>query len=156
LNSVTDASVTTCSSTSISLPNQAFVDVLEQGTIIPASLITVSQAPCQGSSINPIVFTIGGSATSAYASNLPAGLTGVFNPGTSTFTISGSPTATGVFNYVIHTAGSPNGCNSTFGGTLTVKADAVITALTPTTTSQVVCAAAPIQSISYNLGGGAT
>ena len=156
LNSVSDASATACSSTSIVLPNQAFVDVLEQGTITPVSLSLVSQTPCQGSSIDPIVFNIGGSATSAYASNLPAGLTGVYNSSTRTFTISGSPTAIGVFNYVIHTAGSPNGCNSTFNGTLTVKADATITALTPTTRNQVVCAGAPIQSISYNLGGGAT
>ena len=157
LNSVSDASATACSSTSIVLPNQAFVDVLEQGTITPVSLSLVSsQTPCQGSSIDDIVFNIGGSATSAYASNLPAGLNGVYNSSTRTFTISGSPTAIGVFNYVIHTAGSPNGCNSTFNGTLTVKADATITALTPTTRNQVVCAGAPIQSISYNLGGGAT
>ena len=156
LISVSDTSATACSSTTIVLPNEALVNVLEQGTIIPVSSSTISQTPCQGSSIVPIVFTIGGSATSAYASNLPAGLTGVFDSTTSTFTISGSPTATGIFDYIIHTAGSSNGCNSTYGGTLTVKADDVITALTPATTSQIVCAAAPIQSISYNLGGGAT
>lgn len=153
---VSDASVTACSSTTIILPNEALVNVLEQGTIIPVSSSTITQTPCQGSSIDPIIFTIGGSATSAYATNLPAGLTGVFDTTTSTFTISGRPTATGIFDYIIHTAGSFNGCNSTFGGTLTVKADDVITALTPVTTSQVVCSAAPIQSISYNLGGGAT
>lgn len=156
LISVQDASATACTSSTIISPNEAFVEVLEQGTIIPISSSTITQSPCQGSSIVPIVFTIGGSATSAYASNLPAGLTGVYNNTTHQFTISGSPTATGIFNYVIHTAGSTNGCNSTSGGTLTVKADDVITPLTPTTTSQVVCVAAPIQSISYNLGGGAT
>ena len=156
LISVQDASATACTSSTIISPNEAYVEVLEQGTIIPVSSSTITQSPCQGSSIVPIVFTIGGSATNAYASNLPAGLTGVFDPGTSKFTISGSPTATGIFNYIIHTAGSTNGCNSTYGGTLTVKADDVITALTPTTTSQSVCALAPIQSISYNLGGGAT
>ncbi len=156
LLSVQDSSATACTSTTIISPNQAYVTVQEQGTIIPVSSSTVSQTQCQGNSIIPIVFTIGGSATSAYASNLPAGLTGVFNPNTSKFTISGSPTATGVFNYVIHTAGSTNGCNSTYGGTITVKADDVITALTSTTTNQIVCAASPIQSISYNLGGGAT
>jgi gliding motility-associated-like protein len=156
LISVQDASATACTSSTIISPSEAFVEVLEQGTIIPVASSTITQSPCQGSSIVPIVFTIGGSATNAYATNLPAGLTGVFDPGSSKFTISGSPTATGIFNYIIHTAGSTNGCNSTYGGTLTVKADDVITALTPTTTSQAVCALSPIQSISYNLGGGAT
>ncbi len=160
LLSVQDSSTNSCSSTSIISPNQAQVSVLEQGTIIPNSSGTISQTPCQGSSIDPIVFTIGGSATSAYVTNLPAGLNYILTNGsisnTKLLTISGSPTTTGIFNYVIHTAGSLNGCNSTYGGMLTVKADDVITALTPTTTSQAVCAAAPIQSISYNLGGGAT
>ncbi len=156
LLSVQDSSTTACTSTTIISPNQAFVTVQEQGTIIPVSSSTVTQTECQGNSIIPIVFTIGGSATSAYVTNLPAGLTGLYDISTHKFTISGSPTATGIFNYVIHTAGSTNGCNSTYGGTLTVKADDVITALTPTTTNQSVCATAPIQSISYNLGGGAT
>jgi gliding motility-associated-like protein len=156
LLSVQDSSTTACTSTTIISPNQAFVTVQEQGTIIPVSSSTVTQTECQGNSIIPIVFTIGGSATSAYVTNLPAGLTGTYDGLTHKFTISGSPTATGIFNYVIHTAGSTNGCNSTYGGTLTVKADDVITALTPTTTNQSVCATAPIQSISYNLGGGAT
>lgn len=156
LVSVEDSSSISCVSNSINLPNEAYLKVLEQGTITPDSSSTVSQTLCQGTPIVPIVFTIGGSATNAYVTNLPAGLEYVYTAGTHKLTILGSPTATGTFNYEIHTTGSINNCNSTYGGTLTVKADDVITVLTPATAIQIGCACAPIKPIAYSLGGGAT
>jgi gliding motility-associated-like protein len=156
LLSVRDSSPSTCLNTSITLPSEAYVNVQQGGTIVPQSGMIVSQTLCQDSAMNPAVFTIGGSASSAYVTNLPTGVNGVFNSTSHTLTISGSPTATGVFNYVIHTAGSVNGCDSTLGGTLTINANDTITVLTPTTVNQKVCACSAIKPITYSLGGGAT
>ncbi|WGK94414.1 MULTISPECIES: PKD-like domain-containing protein [Flavobacterium] len=156
LVSVRESSASACSNSSITLPNQAFVTVEQGGTVTPQNAMTVSQTVCQGSPINPAVFAIGGSASSAFVTNLPTGVTGVYNATSRTITISGSPTTTGVFSYVIHTAGSVNGCDSTFNGTLTINADDTINILTPTTVNQKVCACTTIQPIVYNLGGGAT
>lgn len=156
LVSVRESSASACSNSSITLPNQAFVTVEQGGTVTPQNAMTVSQTVCQGSPINPAVFAIGGSASSAFVTNLPTGVTGVYNATSRTITISGSPTTTGVFSYVIHTAGSVNGCDSTFNGTLTINADDTINILTPTTVNQKVCACKTIQPIVYNLGGGAT
>lgn len=156
LLSVSDSSPSSCGNSAITLPKEAYVDVQQGGTIIPQNGIAVSQIVCQDSSIIPAVFTIGGSATSAYVTNLPAGVNAVYNAIAHTLTISGNPTATGVFNYVIHTAGSVNGCDSTYNGILTVNANDIITVLTPSTVNQKICACSAIKPISYSLGGGAT
>lgn len=156
LLSVRDSSPSTCLNTSITLPSEAYVNVQQGGTIVPQSGMIVSQTLCQGSEMNPAVFTIGGSATSAFVTNLPTGVNAVYNPVSQTLTISGSPTVSGVFNYVIHTAGSVNGCDSNYNGTLTINANDTITVLTPTTVDQKVCLCTPIKPITYSLGGGAT
>ena len=157
LLSVSDSSIpTACTSTNITLPNEAFVDVQEQGTIIPQDSSTVSQVVCQDTAIAPIVFDIGGSATSAFVTGLPSGLTPSFDSALNLLTISGSPTSSGTFNYVVNTAGSTNGCNSTYGGTIIVNSNDVITELTPTTIDQELCECDTLAPISYNLGGGAT
>jgi gliding motility-associated-like protein len=156
LLNVRESSPSTCGNSTMTLPSDAYINVQQGGTIIPQNSIAVSQTVCQDSPINPAIFTIGGSATSAYVTNLPAGVNGVYNVTSHTLTISGNPTATGVFNYLIHTAGSVNGCDSTYNGTLTINANDIITVLTPTTVDQKVCACAAIKPISYSLGGGAT
>ena len=156
LLSVQDSSSTLCSSSNITLPNLAFVEVQQMGTIIPVNQTLVSQIVCQGNPILPIIFTIGGASTNAYVTNLPTGLNGVYNIATRTLTISGTPSLSGVSSYVVHTSGSINGCNSTYGGTITVNSNDSITALTPATINQSVCSNAAIQSIVYSLGGGAT
>ncbi len=64
-----------------------------------------------------IVYTIGGGATSAGVTGLPAGMVGTLS-GT-TYTISGTPTASGSFLYTVTTTG--NGCTvATATGTITV------------------------------------
>jgi hypothetical protein len=157
LLSVSDSSTpTACESTDITLPNEAFVDVQEQGTIIPQDSSTVSQVICEDTALVPIVYIIGGSATSAFVTGLPSGIVSSFDSTTSTLTISGVPTSTGTFNYVVNTAGSTNGCNSSYGGSIVVNSNDEITELTPTTIDQEVCSCDTIAPISYNLGGGAT
>ena len=157
LLSVSDSSTpTACESTDIILPNEAFVDVQEQGTIIPQDSSTVSQVICEDTALTPIVYAIGGSATSAFVTGLPSGIVSTFDSTVNTLTISGSPTSTGTFNYVVNTAGSTNGCNSSYSGSIVVNSNDVITELTPSTTDQEVCSCDTIAPISYNLGGGAT
>ena len=157
LLSVSDSSSpNACSSTTIILPNEAFVDVQEQGTIIPQNSSTVSQVVCQDTALDPIVYAIGGSATSAYVTGLPSGLVSTFDPSLNTLTISGNPTSSGTFNYVVNTAGSTNGCNSSYGGSIVVNSNDEITELTPTTINQELCSCDTLAPISYNLGGGAT
>ena len=154
LLSVQDSSVALCNSTNITLPNTAFVTVQQVGTIIPINQAVVSQTVCQNTPITPIIFTIGGAATNAFATNLPNGLSGSYASGI--FTISGTPLATGVFNYIVNTSGSTNGCNSTYTGTITVNSNDSISILPPALVNQTVCNNVAIQPIVYNLGGGAT
>ncbi|HEY5408706.1 MAG TPA: putative Ig domain-containing protein [Ginsengibacter sp.] len=59
---------------------------------------------CVNTSMTPIVFTIGGTATGATVSGLPTGVNGA--PGGNTFTISGTPTVSGTFQYIITVTGS--------------------------------------------------
>ena len=56
----------------------------------------------------------------------------------------------------MNTLGSTNGCNSTYGGTITVNSNDSIIALAPTTVNQTVCSNISIKPIIYILGGGAT
>ncbi|WP_373056602.1 LamG-like jellyroll fold domain-containing protein [Zunongwangia sp. H14] len=76
-----------------------------------------NQAVCINSAIAPIGFAIGGGATGASVTGLPAGLTGNFSNGN--FTISGSPSSAGSFNYIVNTTGPCTQTSQT--GTITVN-----------------------------------
>ncbi len=145
-----------CTSSVIDLPNSAFVDVQQIGTIIPINQTVVSQTICQANPITPIVFSIGGASTNAFVTNLPAGLNGVYDSVSHKLTISGTPSVFGNFNYIVNTSGSVNGCNATYGGTIIVNSNDSITTLTPASVNQNLCSSGTIQPIVYNLGGGAT
>jgi len=75
---------------------------------------------CYNAPVIPINFTVGGLATNATitSGNLPAGLSGNFS--NSVFSITGTPSTTGSFNFTITTQG---GCAppATFNGTLVVN-----------------------------------
>ena len=133
--------------------NTAVVQVIENATVVPFSGALVSQMVCQNVGITPILFTIGGSSNNAYVTGLPSGMTQSYSSGI--LTISGTPTSTGVYNYVVHTTGSTNGCNTNYSaGTITVNANGSITANTPV--NQTVCANSALSPIIFNLSGGAT
>ena len=68
---------------------------------------TNNQTICSGSAITNIVYTIANGGTGASATGLPAGVTGTYAAGV--FTISGTPTANGTFNYTVTTTG---GCGT--------------------------------------------
>ncbi len=114
---------------------------------------TTSQTVCISTAITNITYAIGGGGTGATVTGLPTGLTTGFSGGT--FTISGSPTQSGTFNYTV-TASGP--CvNPSLTGTITVQANSTITRTSAaSTTSQTVCINNAIANIIYTIGGGAT
>lgn len=81
---------------------------------------------CISSAINPILFNIGGLATGAGITSgpLPLGLSESYSNGV--YTINGTPTVSGIFNYTITTSG---GCTpaATYSGTITINALPIVT-----------------------------
>ena len=114
---------------------------------------TNNQTKCINVALSNITFAIGGGATGATVTGLPAGVNGVYNAGV--FTISGTPTVSGSFPYSVTTTGP---CvNPSSGGTITVNADATITLTSAAAPpSQTVCISTPIVNITYAIGGGGT
>lgn len=86
------------------------------------TIVLVSPTPsfCISSAINPIVFNIGGLAIGAgiTSGTLPLGLSESYSNGI--YTISGTPSVSGIFNYTITTSG---GCApaATYSGTITIN-----------------------------------
>ncbi|HEX8608538.1 MAG TPA: gliding motility-associated C-terminal domain-containing protein, partial [Pedobacter sp.] len=66
--------------------------------------------------ITSITYSITGGGTGATVTGLPAGVTGTYSAGT--FTISGTPTVNGSFNYTVNTTGTCTQTSAT--GTITV------------------------------------
>ena len=62
-----------------------------------------AQVVCSNSAISSITYTVGGTGTGAGVTGLPTGVTGSFSAGL--FTISGTPTVAGTFNYTVTTTG---------------------------------------------------
>ncbi len=96
--------------------------------------------------------------TGVTPTNLPAGVTGVFTAGTGgagTYTISGTATASGTFNYSLLTLG---GCSPvTVTGTITVNPAATVTLTSgAATAAQTVCVNTAITNIVYTGATGAT
>lgn len=88
--------------------------------VLTSAAATANQSICRGSAITNIVYTIGGGATGVTTAGLPAGVTG--NLVGSTYTLSGTPTANGTFNYTLTTSGGAPCANATINGTLVVNA----------------------------------
>jgi gliding motility-associated-like protein len=100
-----------------------------------------------------ITYSVGGSGTGGSVTGLPAGITGVY--GGSVITISGTPTATGVFNYTVLTTGP---CViPTATGTITVTGDGTLTLTSAAgTNNQTRCINVAITNITYAVGGTGT
>jgi gliding motility-associated-like protein len=113
------------------------------------------QTVCINTPINNITYSIGGGGTGASvtAGSLPAGVSGSFAGGV--FTISGTPTVSGTFNFTLGTTGP---CiNISQSGTLTVTTDATLTLNSaPGTDNQTLCINTPISNIAYSIGGSGT
>ena len=137
-----------CSST---ISETATLVVNTDATITPSG----DPAPvvCVNNPISDITYTIGGSATNAVLTGaLPNGVSGGFSGGV--YTISGTPTESGTFDYTITTEGSL--CtNPSLSGTITVN-DVATISLAGGTATQSVCINNPVLAVSFAIGGNAT
>ncbi len=90
-------------------------------TVDPNATITLISegitAACLNNPLIDITYFVSGGGTGAAATGLPTGLTGAYNEGF--YTISGTPTVSGTFNYTVTTTGT---CSQTSAsGTITVN-----------------------------------
>ena len=121
-------------------------------TVTPNTTITLASATgtnaqtrCIGTAITNIGYAVA-NATGASVTGLPAGLTGTYNAGV--FTISGTPTASGTFNYTITTTGECSSATAT--GSIVVNPNAVLSLSSATSTSQQsICVSSSILNITY-------
>jgi gliding motility-associated-like protein len=112
---------------------------------------TDNQLQCFNDPIVDITYTVGGSATGAVVVGLPLGITGSFTP--NVFTITGTASAPGVYNYTVYTAGSACGVDS-LSGAITVEQGPVLTLITaPVSDTQEVCLNTAIDTIIYQYSG---
>jgi gliding motility-associated-like protein len=136
----------------------AYITVLSAAVSTLTSAVgSDAQTICLGDPIDTIRYTVEG-AQDATFSGLPSGVTGTVVADTSgaTITITGTPSATGVFNYSFTTIPGPSNCGPiTVNGTITVEATPTI-ALTSGTSNQVVCVGTLATPIEYTIGGTAT
>jgi gliding motility-associated-like protein len=129
-------------------------------TVMPSATITLTSAPgtdtqtvCNATPIADIDYFIGGSGTGAFATGLPAGVTGTYSGGT--FTISGTPTLAGTFNYTVTTTGGT--CPAvTASGTITSSVQTLTLISAPFTNDQSICFGNTPQNIDYAVGGSGT
>ncbi len=78
--------------------------IVNESSTISLTSANNNQTFCISNSVSPIIYAIGGSATGASASGLPAGVSGSYNAGV--FTIAGTPSVSGVFPFTVNTTGS--------------------------------------------------
>jgi hypothetical protein len=123
-------------------------------TINPVHTITAgaNQDICINNAMTNITMTIGGGATGATVTGLPAGV--VANVAGTTLTISGTPTASGVFNYSVVTTG--NACTTaSANGTLTIDNSSVAPTGISGPTTICLGGGAPLSVVGGSLGTGA-
>ncbi len=113
---------------------------------------TDDQTQCINTAITPITYAVGGGGTGASitAGALPSGLSTAFNAGV--FTISGTPTEAGAFNYTVTTTG--NCANVALSGTINVTPSNTITLSSAAATdAQALCVGSPLTNITYTTTG---
>ena len=115
---------------------------------------TDNQILCRNTALTNITYQVGGGATGVAISpaSLPSGLTSSYNSGV--FTISGTPSVAGTFNYTVTTTGSVCG-NPSLTGSITVQDDGTIT-LASGNENPTRCLDTELTDIVYTIGGNAT
>ncbi len=118
----------------ISDPRTAVLATIDTNPTITltSGVVTNTQTICVSAPITPITYVVGGGANGATVTGLPAGVTGNYSSGV--YTISGSPSVSGTFNYTITTTGPGTCTNATASGTVTCAAGTP-----PTTTGVTIC-----------------
>lgn len=146
----TTYTVTVTNASGCSASNSVTVNVLPNNTINRTSAAgTDAQTACINTPINDITYSTTG-ATGATVSGLPAGVTGIWD--NNVVTISGTPSANGVFNYTVTLT---DGCGAlTASGTITVNGVNTITRTSAAgTIAQTICRTNPISTITYSTTG---
>ncbi len=143
--------ITISSTECSSLPATGVVSVSPDSTITLTSG-SDNQTVCINNAIETIVYTTT-DATDATVTGLPAGVNGAYDSASGTFTISGTPTESGVFNFTVTTVA--NCAVATANGTITVN-PTVTLALSSGSDNQTLCINTPITQIDYVSGNGAT
>ncbi|MFZ4398922.1 MAG: ice-binding family protein [Bacteroidales bacterium] len=126
------------------------ITVSPNNTIVLSSVAgTNNQTRCINNAIATISYTTTG-ATGASISSLPAGVTSSWSA--NVVTISGTPTASGIFNYTVTLTG---GCGTTTAtGTITVTPDnTIILTSAVGTNNQTKCINSAITTITYTTTG---
>jgi hypothetical protein len=142
--------IETSSAGCVGNPVQVLVTILPGNTLTLTSPAgTDQQSICTGTAITNITYETTG-ATGATITGLPAGVTGSFAG--NTVTITGTPTASGIFNYTVTLTG---GCNPvTATGTITVTMTSTITLSSAAgTDNQSICSNTAITNITYAATG---
>ncbi|WP_216593811.1 hypothetical protein, partial [Flavihumibacter sp. ZG627] len=127
------------------------INVRDNSSIDLSSAIgTESQTLCINTPITNITYAVGGTGNDATVTGLPAGVSGNYSGGV--FTISGTPTESGTFNYIVTTVGPC--AEETVSGTITVQPNSSISLTSAAATeAQTLCINTPITSITYAVGG---
>ena len=130
------------------------IDITQNATIsLSSGAGTNVQTVCINNLVSDVTYAIGGSGTGATVTGLPAGVTGSYSAGV--FTISGTPSVSGTFNYSV-TATGPC-ANPSLGGTIIVNANVSISLTSaPATAAQTKCINTAITNITYAIGAGGT
>ena len=102
-----------------------------------------AQVKCNKTAITPIVYTTSTGTTNATVTGLPAGVTGAWAAGK--FTISGTPTETGVFNYTVTSVGT---C-ATATGKITVNQNTMLLTSAVNSDKQTFCVNTTSTPITY-------
>ena len=106
-----------------------------------------AQVKCNKTAITPIVYTTSTGTTNAKVTGLPAGVTGAWAAGK--FTISGTPTVTGVFNYTVTSVGT---C-ATATGKITVNQNTIVLTSAVNSDKQTFCVNTTSTPITYGTVG---
>ncbi|WP_428230135.1 Ig-like domain-containing protein [Flavobacterium sp.] len=119
--------------------------------VLTSATSTQNQTLCEGTPITSTVYTFGGSATNAVASNLPLGLGSIVDTNAKTITISGSPTTSGPYTYTITTVGHTSPCSAaTINANVTVTANNTVSAASTTPT---LCINTVLTNITHTTSG---
>ncbi len=125
--------------------------VIPNNTVALASSIgTDAQTICQNSAITNIVYNLNGESGVTLTGSLPTGVTGQWTAGN--YTISGTPSVSGVFNYTLTLNG---GCGiATIGGSITVTPTNTINLTSSVgSNSQTICINTTLTNIVYATTG---
>jgi pectate lyase len=125
--------------------------------ILVQTLLTTTnnnQTVTSGTPITDMIFTWGGTATDANATDVPAGLSIVKNVAAQTITLNGTPTASG--NLTITTTGSGTAATATGLITVTLSGNQILTLSSSANNSQTVAGGIAITPIVYTWGGDAS